>query len=317
MRRPAFIFHPDSDTHDTGSSHPENWTRTRRVYDYVRKSATAGRLQFLEPPPATHAQVEAVHAPAYRRFIEEACLSGGMMLDSGDTLVGEESYAAALRAAGGGVHAVDLVMSGGAPQAFSCARPPGHHACEARAMGFCLFNNVAVAARHAQRAHGVERVLIVDWDVHHGNGTQDIFYTDPSVLFFSIHQRPLYPGSGALTETGSGAGEGATINCPVPAGAQIDLYRKVWDKVLVPAARAFKPGLVLVSAGYDAHEDDPLADVCLCDADFAELTRRTLAIAQQCCGGRMVLLLEGGYNVPALCRSVGQTVQALCEDARR
>jgi acetoin utilization deacetylase AcuC-like enzyme len=306
----SFIFHPDFDQHDTGPAHPESWTRTRRLYENVRRGPLAERIAFVEPPRATHAQIEAVHAPTYRYFIEEACLSGGMMVDSGDTLVGEQSYDAALRAAGAAISAVDRVMGGNAA-AFACARPPGHHAVRDRAMGFCLFNNVAIAAAMRRPPTTSARVLIVDWDIHHGNGTQDIFYEDDSVLFFSIHQRPLYPGSGAVRATGRGRGEGFTVNYPVPAGSDMAVYRRAWNEVLLPAARAFKPQLLLVSAGYDAHLDDPLADVRLCDEDFHELTRRTLAIAQEHCGGRIALMLEGGYNVPALCRSVQKTLEAL------
>lgn len=311
--KPAFIFHPAFEGHETGPGHPESASRVRRVNEAVRGGPLEARLAFYRPEAATAAHVEAVHSVSYHRFIEEACLSGGMMVDSGETLVGADSYEAALLSAGAAIKAVDLVLSGEAPSAFSCARPPGHHATREKAMGFCLFNNVAIAARHAQQAHGLERVLIVDWDVHHGNGTQDIFYEDPSVLFFSIHQSPLYPGSGRAGEEGRGAGKGFTINCPIPPGSGMDSYRTAWDELLLPAARRFRPDLLIVSAGFDAHKDDPLADIELVDDDFAELTRRAMDLADELCGGRLVSVMEGGYNVDALCRCVQGHLETLCE----
>jgi acetoin utilization deacetylase AcuC-like enzyme len=209
--------------------------------------------------------------------------------------------------------AVDAIMEGQVDQAFCAVRPPGHHAEAARAMGFCLFNNVAVAARYIQERHGIQRVLIVDWDVHHGNGTQHSFDDDPSVLYFSTHQYPHYPGTGAATERGNGKGEGLTINVPMSGGQGDEEFREVFEKVLVPAADSFNPGFVLISAGFDAHRDDPLAGLGLTEDGFASLTQIVAGIALRHASGRVVSCLEGGYNLRALSASVDRHVQALLD----
>ncbi|HYM12699.1 MAG TPA: histone deacetylase, partial [Bryobacterales bacterium] len=217
----------------------------------------------------------------------------------------------ALYAVGGVLNAVDAVMAGQARNAFCVVRPPGHHARPDQGMGFCVFNNVAIAARHAQHQHGVERVLIADWDVHHGNGTQDIFYSDGSVLFFSTHQHPWYPGTGRAEETGMGKGKGATINCPFPAGSGRREILGAFREKLVPAAEAFKPGLVLLSAGFDSRLGDPLGLFTLNDEDFAELTKLMLELAAKHAGGRLVSVLEGGYNLSGLASAATAHVKAL------
>ncbi len=282
----------------------------------VRDSGLGERLHWLRPQPASVQAIERVHTGAYRQFIEEACLSGAMMVDSGETLVGEDSYRAALLSAGGVMLGVDEVVQGRASSAFVATRPPGHHATQDRAMGFCLFNNVAIAARHAQCVHGIERVLIVDWDVHHGNGTQDIFYNDASVFFFSTHQHPLYPGTGSAAEQGVGPGCGYTVNCPMAPGAGFKEYQKAFLETLTPAARRFKPQLMLVSAGFDAHDNDPLADISLHESDFGQLASIVMDIAAELCNQRVVFALEGGYNIPALTASVLAVIDVMVSRSR-
>lgn len=220
-----------------------------------------------------------------------------------------------MRAIGAASAAVDAVVKGEASNAFAAVRPPGHHAETARAMGFCLFNTVAIAARYAQKAHGLERAAIVDWDVHHGNGTQDIFYTSERVLYCSIHQSPLYPGTGHREEIGAGPGFGLTLNVPLPPGADDRAYLHAFDLEILPRVRDFRPQLLFISAGYDAHRDDPLAMQRVTEAGFTAMTRRVKRLAEECCDGRLVLILEGGYHLDALARSVAATLRALDESA--
>jgi acetoin utilization deacetylase AcuC-like enzyme len=246
------------------------------------------------------------------RIVAEDVADGLVVLSTGDTAIkGEATLDAARRAAGGLLLAVDAVCTGRVENAFAVVRPPGHHATPSKGMGFCLFNNVALAARHAQTNHGLERVLIVDWDVHHGNGTQETFYEDASVLFFDTHQSPLYPGSGHADETGRGAGEGFTINCPFPAGAGRREIVGAFRDRLVPAADRFRPQLVLVSAGFDSRVGDPLGRFTLTDADFAELTAIVREIADRHAGGRIVSTLEGGYALAGLASAAAAHVTAL------
>ncbi len=241
--------------------------------------------------------------------IEAVALRGGGQLDL-DTVMSERSFEAALHAAGGAVMLVDLLLDGDASVVFSAHRPPGHHALGDRAMGFCLFNNVAVAARHALDARGLQRVMILDWDVHHGNGTNDIFHASDDVLFVSIHQSPLYPGTGPARDAGSGAGEGFTINLPVPAGSGDPLYISLVEHVVVPLARAFEPQLLLISAGYDAHLEDPLAECQVTEAGFAAMTGSMRRLSEAL-GAPLGCVLEGGYALGPLARSVTATMQAL------
>jgi acetoin utilization deacetylase AcuC-like enzyme len=235
------------------------------------------------------------------------------MLSTGDTHIGPRSYDVAVKAAGGVLNAVDAVAAHKSKNAFCVVRPPGHHATADRGMGFCLFNNIAIAARYAQKKHGVARALIVDWDVHHGNGTQDIFYTDGSVFYFSTHQSPWYPGTGAADETGEGAGAGKTLNVPCPAGTGRNEILDAFQHKLLPAARAFKPELTLISAGFDSRLGDPLGQFTLVDHDFADLTRILLEIADQFSGGRLISVLEGGYNLSGLGSAAAAHVGALSD----
>lgn len=295
--------------HET-ESHPESPDRWVAIDRALRAAGLFDVLPLLTPSPATLKQVLAVHSSRLVERIRDIGERGGGWLDP-DTWVSPLSWETALLAAGGACDAVDAVMEGRAPRAFSLARPPGHHAEPHRAMGFCLLNSVAIAARHAQAAHGIQRVAIVDWDVHHGNGTQAIFWEDPSVLFISLHQFPFYPGSGSRAETGGGEGTGTTINIPLPAGTGEDVYLAAMDDLVLPALRAFAPELILVSAGYDAHEDDPLAMMRLRTESFGLFAERLRDAAEELCGGKLVLVLEGGYNLNALGDSVVATIEAL------
>lgn len=295
--------------HET-ESHPESPDRWVAIDRALRAAGLFDVLPLLTPSPATLEQVLAVHSSRLVERIRDIGERGGGWLDP-DTWVSPLSWETALLAAGGACDAVDAVMEGRAPRAFSLARPPGHHAEPHRAMGFCLLNSVAIAARHAQAAHGIQRVAIVDWDVHHGNGTQAIFWEDPSVLFISLHQFPFYPGSGSRAETGGGEGTGTTINIPLPAGTGEDVYLAAMDDLVLPALRAFAPALILVSAGYDAHEDDPLAMMRLRTESFGLFAERLRDAAEELCGGKLVLVLEGGYNLNALGDSVVATIEAL------
>ena len=268
-------------------------------------------LLQLQSPAATEDELVLCHSLPYIRLVEREVMSGFHELSTGDTIISVRSLDAALHATGGVLNAVDAVLSGTAQNAFCIVRPPGHHATAVRGMGFCLFNSIAIAARYAQKKYGVGRVLIADWDVHHGNGTQDIFYSDGTVFFFSTHQHPWYPGTGAPEETGDGPGEGATLNCPFPAGAGRAEILGAFQEKLLPAAEKFKPDLVLISAGFDSREGDPLGNFLLTDADFAELTRLLREIAGKHAGGRLVSVLEGGYSLTGLASAVRAHVEAL------
>ena len=305
--QPVFLEHPSSLAHDTGP-HPEQPARITAIMEELSGRDWLG-FQRLQSPPADRAALTAVHPLAYVQTIEKVAANGGGQLDL-DTVMSAGSFEAALHAAGGAVRMVELLVGGESPVGFSAHRPPGHHASEARAMGFCLFNNVAVAAQYALDRLGIERVLILDWDVHHGNGTSDIFYASDAVLFVSIHQSPLYPGTGQAREVGAGAGAGYTVNLPVPPGSDDVLYRSLVEHVVGPLARAFEPQLVLVSAGYDAHVEDPLAECHVTDAGFGAMTRSTRRICTEL-GAPLGCVLEGGYALEALARSVAATLEAL------
>lgn len=270
-------------------------------------------LDVLEPDPAPVAWITRVHDEDHVQRVERLCAAGVRVLDGGDTVVSQVSYQAALVAAGGAVQAVDRVMDGVWANAFVACRPPGHHAERSHAMGFCLFNNVAVAAAHLRAVRGVERVAILDWDVHHGNGTQHAFESDPSVFYASLHQFPWYPGTGAADERGLGDGEGATLNCPQPAGSGDREWLRTIETQVVPALERFDPGFVLISAGFDAHEQDPLSHTRVTTGGFRRMTEIVNAFAASRCGGRVVSLLEGGYDLDALADSVEVHVAGLLE----
>lgn len=309
--RTALLRSPRFQGHDTGS-HPENPHRMRAIDAELERTGLAADRPDVPFGLAELAAVERVHDPRYVAGLEALAADGGAWLDA-DTLVAPDSFEVALLAAGAALAATDAVLTGQVRRAFVVARPPGHHATPGRGMGFCLFNAVAIAAAHAL-AQGLERVLILDWDVHHGNGTQDAFYDSDRVLFCSVHQSPLYPGTGAASEDGTGKGRGFTINVPLPAGQNDAVYRAVVDDRFMPAARAFRPELVLVSAGFDAHADDPLGGMRVTDAGFADLARRVTDAADDLCDGRVVAILEGGYDPNALGRSVAAVLRVLDGD---
>jgi acetoin utilization deacetylase AcuC-like enzyme len=306
-----YYRHESSLEHDTGT-HPENAARIPAIEGELERRGWLG-WDVREAPAAELDQITRVHPPDYVERIRELSESGGGWLDA-DTVDSPGSWRAALHAAGGACAMASALMGGDAGVGFSALRPPGHHAEQARAMGFCLFNNIAIAARHAIDEHGARRVAVFDWDVHHGNGTNDIFHASDEVLYVSIHQSPLYPGTGPLEDVGSGSGEGYTVNLPVPPGSGEDVWLSLTANVVVPVIRAFEPGLVLVSAGFDAHRDDPLAQCTLETESFARMADHVRALAQEL-DVPLGAVLEGGYDLHALAASVAATLEAFADGA--
>ncbi|HEV2558049.1 MAG TPA: histone deacetylase family protein [Microvirga sp.] len=302
-----FLCHPAALNHQTPLGHPERADRIRAVERVLEQE----RFAALVREQAPLGDVEAI-ARAHPRFyvdtLRDSAPREGVMRIDEDTIMSPGTYEAALRGAGGAVQAVDEVMTGVVANAFVAMRPPGHHAERTRAMGFCFFNNAAVAARHAQAVYGAERVAIYDWDVHHGNGTQDIFWNDPTVLYVSTHEMPLYPGTGAASERGD---HDTIVNAPLSTGDGSDAFREAVESVVLPRMDAFRPDLVIISAGFDAHWRDPLATLQLTEADFGWATRKLMDLASRHCGGRVVSLLEGGYDLDGLSKSVAAHVDAL------
>jgi acetoin utilization deacetylase AcuC-like enzyme len=311
MGKTGLVYHSAYLEHDMGAGHPESPNRLRAIMQQLEQSGTAARLARIEPRKAEEEWITQIHTPSYLAMLETHVPTNGRVSLDPDTMMSPGSLAAAYLAAGGALAAVDAIMTRQVDHVFCAVRPPGHHAEADRAMGFCLFNNVAIAARYVQKRYGVQRVLIVDWDVHHGNGTQHSFEDDSSVLFFSTHQFPHYPGTGRETERGRGAGEGFTIDVPMEAGEGDEEYRAIFQKSLVPAADAFKPEFVIISAGFDAHKDDPLANMRLTEEGYADLTSLVAGIAKRHARGRILSSLEGGYHLTALAASVDRHIQAL------
>ncbi|HYF27390.1 MAG TPA: histone deacetylase [Baekduia sp.] len=300
MAPPVLFSHPSSLEHDPGP-HPERAARIQAVLGALEERGWLG-FEPRESPAVPMEALKAVHSTRHILGIEELCAMGGGAIDQ-DTFVSERSYAAALHGSGGATAMVDALLSGEAPTGAALHRPPGHHAEAARAMGFCLFNHVAVAAQRALDAHDAGRVMVLDFDVHHGNGTDAIFRESPDVLFVSIHESPLYPGTGMSWERGSGDGKGYTINLPVPAGSGDDVFVSLVEHVAVPAARAYGPSLILVSAGFDAHADDPLAGCEVSDAGYAAMAGCLTRVATEL-GVPLGVILEGGYDLGALARGM-------------
>ncbi|MCE3265757.1 MAG: histone deacetylase [Solirubrobacterales bacterium] len=307
-----YVRHPSCFQHDTGG-HPESARRLVAIEESLAERDWMG-LEVVDAIAAEREQLLRVHEAALVDRIEDLSARGGGMIDL-DTIASAGSWEAALHAAGAAAGAADRLLSAGdGGYAFCGTRPPGHHAERARAMGFCLFNNAAVAAAEARARHGTERVLILDWDVHHGNGTEEIFYGSSDVVYASIHQSPLYPGTGAATDLGTGEGEGFTVNLPVPPGSGPDEFLALVQGVIAPICREWKPGLMIVSAGYDAHRDDPLAECELDETAYADMTAAMRDLGSEL-GAPLLVLLEGGYSVTALARSVLATLDALAGDA--
>ncbi len=306
----ALIYDPIFLEHITPQKHPERWQRVKVVMEMLEALDWLKRdgLVQLAPRAATIDELVTVHereyiqeveAASYQAEQEEARSGRQTLFFATDTYVSAKSYEAALKAAGAPLVAIDAVMKGEIDNAYCLVRPPGHHAVAESAMGFCLFNNVAVAARYALDHYNLERVMIIDYDVHHGNGTQEMFYDDPRVLYFSVHQAPFYPGTGLADERGEGAGHGTTINVPLPAETGFDAYEAIFRQVMVPAADRFDPQLILVSAGFDAHWTDPIGNMYLSTAAFAKLNQIIIDMARQMCQGRLIIVQEGGYNLEA------------------
>ncbi len=310
-QKTGFAYHPDYLNHDTGPGHPERPDRLRASLAALQQSDVWEQLLPIDPTPASVDQIAYAHNPAYSEHIRLHCEREIPL--TYDTTVCHESFDIALLSTGGVLHAADAVATGVVKNAFAMVRPPGHHATPGQSMGFCLFNNIAVTARYLQREHGIGKVAIVDWDVHHGNGTQDIFYQDDSVFFFSIHQSPLYPGTGSSRERGSGEAHGTTLNVPVPPGSGDDVYIKVFTDTLIPALRDFSPEFLLISAGFDAHYLDPLAGTEVTADGFATLTELMLGFAEDATSGRVVSALEGGYSLEGISESVVAHVEQLAK----
>jgi acetoin utilization deacetylase AcuC-like enzyme len=306
MAAPVYFRHPSSVEHETGA-HPENKARIPAIEGELERRDWLG-WERREAPAVELEQLERIHPREHIDSIRSVAESGGGWFDA-DTVASPGSWEAALHGAGGACALVDAVMGGDAPTGFAGLRPPGHHCEVARPMGFCLFNNVAVAAQHALDSHGAERVAVLDWDVHHGNGTNDIFHARRDLLYISIHQSPLYPGSGPLRDVGSGDGEGFTVNLPVPPGAGEPIWLSLVQHMVVPILRKFEPNLILVSAGFDAHRADPLAQCTLATESFAKMATHVRATAAAL-GAPFGAVLEGGYDLEALAQSVAATLEA-------
>jgi acetoin utilization deacetylase AcuC-like enzyme/formylglycine-generating enzyme required for sulfatase activity len=313
MSKTGLVYDDIYIEHKTTPGHPECPERLVRIIKQLRDKGLYQQLVKLKPSPADRRWIEKIHAPEYIDRARRSSENDAGYLDTGDVPISLESYEAAVMAAGGVLTAIDAVMERKVTNAFCAVRPPGHHALANQAMGFCIFNNVAIGARYIQEKHNLSKVLIVDWDVHHGNGTQAAFYDDPNVLYFSVHQYPFYPGSGSQAEQGTGKGLKTTINVPLPAGSGDERYIKEFEEKLTPAASFFSPDFVLISAGFDAHRDDLLGGMRVTEQGFAKLTQIVKNIAEKCCSGRLVSVLEGGYGLEGLTASVEAHIRVLMQ----
>ena len=307
----GFLYDERFLDHHPGAGHPERRERLSACIAHLEEQPWFASLERVAAEPADRRWLQAVHDDAYIERAAATCRAGAPFLDVTDVGVCEKSFDVALLAAGGLMAMADKVARRTLDNGFVLARPPGHHAEQDMALGFCLFNNVAIAARYLQREHGLDKILILDWDVHHGNGTQHSFEDDPSVLYVSTHQYPYYPGTGAHSETGVGAGQGATLNCPMPAGAGDAQYEDAWRERILPKIESFQPEMIIVSAGFDAHRLDPLAQINLSTGFFAWMSERLKEQADKHCGGRLVSILEGGYDVNQLARCVATHLEVL------
>ena len=307
----GFVYDDIYLEHKTTEGHPETPQRVVAIVERLKAKGLYSQLYHITSSPALLEWLLTVHTTEYIQRAQRSCEQGAAYLDSTDTPISSRSYEVALQAAGGVMSAIDAVMAGKVKNAFCSLRPPGHHALKDKAMGFCIFNNVAVGARYIQKRYNLSKILIVDWDVHHGNGIQEMFYDDPTVLYFSIHQYPFYPGTGSEAEKGSGKGLNYNINVPLPAGSGDEDYLRAFEEKLKPAALAFSPDFVLICAGFDAHKDDPLGGMRVTTQGFAELTQLVKEIAEKSCKGRLVSVLEGGYHLEGLAASVEAHIRVL------
>ncbi len=306
----ALIYHPIYLQHNTGAHHPERPSRLQSILRKLKKTGLIDKVKLVEPQAASVEDIMLVHPEHYVMSIKETCIEGGGNLDP-DTVVSKDSYNAALFAAGAVKKAADLLFNGETENAFCMVRPPGHHATPSQAMGFCIFNNVAIAARYAKDKYNINCILIIDWDVHHGNGTEEIFYEDPSVFYISLHQYPHYPGTGSRESQGQGKGKGFNLNIPMQAGCGDSEYIRAFREIIVSKLNDFKPELILISAGFDGHKDDPLSSINLTENGFREMTDILKKAAKAHCKNRIISVLEGGYNLFSLANSVHSHLEAL------
>lgn len=313
MATVGLVAHEDYQKHDTGQGHPERPDRLKALHAHLSETGLEQDLMAISPRHAEDYWIEKAHTTEHVADVKSRCEQGLTHMADFETMLSPGSYDIARLAVGASFEAVDAVITNQADTVFCAVRPPGHHAEHDRAMGFCLFNTVVIAARYIQETYNLNRVSILDWDVHHGNGTQHILEEDPSIFYFSVHQYPHYPGTGALSETGIGPGEGYTLNAPVPAGTGDEMYLRIFDEMLLPAIETFKPEFVILSAGFDAHQDDPLSHTQVTEAGFAEMTERALSIAHDHAQNRLISVLEGGYDLGGLSRSVEAHLKTLLD----
>ncbi len=309
MARSAVVIDPDYLKHDPGDFHPESPERIKALLD-VPRELDSRSFELLPPRPASREEIESCHSSEYVELIQSTSGTNRYALD-GDTITCRDSFGVGLLAVGGFLKLLDSIAGSEYRNGFALVRPPGHHALRDRAMGFCLFNTVAVGAHHLRRQYGGKRILIMDWDVHHGNGTQDVFYRDPSVLYISTHQYPYYPGTGSLNETGEGAGQGYTVNVPLPAGCGDGEYLRVFKEIVIPIGEKYQPDWILVSAGFDPHRRDPLGGMDVTEKGFATMASLLLQLAEKYAQGKIAFLLEGGYDLKALKGSVMAVLEEL------
>lgn len=310
-----YVTHPRYVEHDL-PEHPEHAGRIRAVWARLEKDGLLPRLQMLEAKPASKEAILAVHTPEYLELLEEISAQNDTVRLDADTYLTPTSYEIAQLSAGGVIQAVEAVVKGEADNAIAVVRPPGHHAIGEQGMGFCLLSNVAIAARYAHQVLGLARVLVVDYDVHHGNGTEAVLYDDPSVFFISTHQAPLYPGTGAIEDTGEGEGKGFTLNIPLPSGHGDATFTKIFEEIIWKAAERYQPQLIIVSAGFDAHWADPLAGTNLTLAGFDRINSELVKMADQLCGGKIVFAMEGGYNLEVMAAGWANIARMLLGDAQ-
>lgn len=312
MSKTGFVFHRDYLKHGTGKEHPENPQRLKAIVATLEKGKILSKLKKIEAEHSTLEWVEEIHTKPYIEQIQKVGKKGAVLIDQ-DTMVGPDTYQVALLAVSGVLAACDAVMAKKVRNVFCAVRPPGHHAEKDRAMGFCVFNTAAVAAKYLQKKYNLKRIMIIDWDAHHGNGTQNTFYDDGSVYYFSIHQYPHYPGTGGEEEKGAGSGEGSTLNVPMCAGSGDLEYKEVFEMIFYPDAVRFNPQFIIISAGFDGHKDDPLSEIQISEKGYQKMTEVVMNLAEKCCQGRIVSILEGGYNLVSLSSSVKAHIQTLSD----